>query len=217
MHPTFRVGIATAAVFLALQLAGCTCTKPDGAQPVLSGAELFRACTACHGHNGEGNPTIQAPTIAGLPEWYVQAQLHKFRTGLRGAHPDDYEGLRMRPMSRQLYNQAEVDQVAKYISSMPAQKAAHGLEGGDAQAGTAGYAICVACHGDKGQGNPTVHGPPLTTQPDWYLFAQLKKFKAGIRGQPSDSVGSTMRAMSLTIPDEKAMKNVVAYIGTFNH
>ena len=43
----------------------CTCTKPDGAQPVLAGDELFRACTACHGAHGEGNAEIQAPSIAG--------------------------------------------------------------------------------------------------------------------------------------------------------
>jgi cytochrome c553 len=194
-------------------------TKPDGAEPLLSGAELFRACTACHGYNGEGNATIQTPTIAGLPQWYIENQIHKFRTGLRGAHPDDYEGLRMRPMSRQMMNEAEIQQVAKYISSLPAQKPPHGIEGGtgDAAAGTATYAVCVACHGDHGQGNEQVHAPPLTKQPDWYLLASLKKFKAGIRGQPSDTIGSTMRAMSLTIPDEKAMKNVVAYIQTFPH
>jgi cytochrome c553 len=213
MHPSLRVGIATAAVFLA---SACTCTKPDGAQPVLAGSELFRACTACHGEHGEGNAEIQAPSIAGLPQWYVEAQLHKFRAGLRGAHPDDYEGLRMRPMSRQMMNQGEVDQVSKYIASLTPVKSPHTVQGGDPQAGTATYAVCVACHGPQGQGNPQVHAPPLTVQPDWYLLHSLHKFHDGIRGQPSDQVGSTMRAMSLTMTDDKAMKNVVAYISTFN-
>jgi cytochrome c553 len=211
MHPTLRLGIA-AAVFTA---SACTWTQPEGAQPALAGSELFRACTACHGHNGEGNAEIAAPSIAGLPQWYVEAQLKKFRTGLRGAHPDDYEGLRMRPMSRQMMNPGEVTEVAKYVSSLTPVKSPHALEG-DEKAGAAGFAVCVACHGAQGQGNEQVHAPPLTRQPDWYLYSSLKKFKAGIRGQPSDTIGAGMRAMSLTMTDEKTMKNVVAYISTFN-
>lgn len=213
MHPTLRFAIA-AAVFTA---SACTWTQPEGAEPAIAGAELFRACTACHGHNGEGNAEVQAPSIAGLPQWYVETQLKKFRTGMRGAHPDDYEGLRMRPMSRQMMNPGEIAEVAKYVSSLSPVKSPHGLTGGDEKAGAASFAVCVACHGDHGQGNEQQHAPPLTKQPDWYLFAQLKKFKAGIRGQPSDTVGAGMRAMSLTLTDEKAMKNVVAYISTFNH
>ncbi len=197
MHALSRIAL-TSAVLLA-----SACIRPDGAQPVLAGDELFRACTACHGHEGEGNPLISAPVIAGLPDWYLEAEITKFRTGIRGAHPDDYEGLRMRPMSRQLMNQGEIKSVVSYISQMPIQKPSHNLQGGDVQAGQTGYAVCVACHGAKGEGNVAQKAPPLIGQSDWYLFSQLKKFKAGIRGGPQYVTGSNMRAMSLTLTDER--------------
>ena len=79
-------------------LATVGCIRPDGANKTLPGKELFAACASCHGDNGTGQANIAAPNIAGLPAWYVEAQLVKYRSGIRGAHPDDLEGLRMRPM-----------------------------------------------------------------------------------------------------------------------
>lgn len=211
MHPTLRITL------LALALTASACLRPDGATPTLSGHELFRSCTSCHGEQGQGNPEIQTPAIAGLPDWYLESQITKFRTGVRGAHPDDYEGLRMRPMSRQLMNPAEIKAVVAYIASMPVMKSEKRVKDGDAVAGAASYATCVACHGAKGEGNLATKGPPLANQPDWYMVAQLKKFKSGIRGtNPADTTGATMRAMSLIMADEQMMKNVVAHIATLN-
>jgi cytochrome c553 len=193
------------------------CTRPDGAQATLPGNELFAACATCHGAAGEGNPSIQAPSIAALPAWYVEAQLVKFRTGARGAHPDDLEGLRMRPMSRQLMNEAEVKAVAAYVAGLTFKKPASTLTGGDAAAGAGAYAVCLACHGPDGKGNQAMNAPPIAGASDWYLLAQLKKFKAGVRGaNPADVTGGTMRPMAMTLADEQAMKNVIAHISTLN-
>jgi cytochrome c553 len=211
MHPIARFTVAS----LAVVASGCL--RPEGAHQPFTGKELFRACTSCHGDQGLGNPAIQAPAIAGLPDWYVEAQLTKFRTGVRGAHPDDIEGLRMRPMSRQLMNHDEVVTVSKYVAQLAHHKAAPEVKGGDASAGAGSYAVCVACHGDKGQGNVAMKAPPIAQLPDWYMLSQLKKFKAGIRGtNPADVTGAQMRAMSMTVADEQAMKNVVAYVSTFS-
>lgn len=193
------------------------CIKPDGAAPPLSGKELFASCSSCHGVGGEGNPTLAAPSIAGLPAWYVESQLVKFRTGVRGAHPDDLEGLRMRPMSRQMKDEAEVKRVSEYVASLPAPKAVKTLTDGDATAGASAYATCLACHGPAGLGNEALKAPPIAGQSDWYLLAQLKKFKDGVRGtNPKDVTGAQMRPMAMTLADEKAMKNVVAHIATFS-
>lgn len=211
MHPTVRIALCLAA----LSVTGCY--RPDGATPTITGKEMFRACSACHGEHAQGNPTIQAPAIAGLPDWYVESQISKFRTGVRGAHPDDYEGLRMRPMSRQMMNPDEVRAVTRYVASLPHAKTKALLEGGDAKAGVQSYATCIACHGVKGEGNVATKGPPLANMQDWYMLAQLKKFKAGIRGaNPNDTTGNTMRAMSAVMLDEQMMKNVIAHIGTLN-
>ncbi len=199
-----------------LAATGCNSIHPDGAAATLPGEELYRSCEPCHGGAGEGNPSIAAPAIAGHPAWYVEAQLVKFRSGIRGAHPDDYEGLRMRPMSRQLYTQAEIKAVAEHVSKLPVQKAAPTITG-DAAAGAVSWGTCQACHGVDGKGNPAVNAPPLAGQNDWYLLTQLKKFKAGIRGtNPDDTTGGTMRPMSMTLADEQAMKNVIAHINTLS-
>ena len=194
---------------------GCS-THPEGSASTLPGDELFAACAACHGPKGDGNAMFRAPAIAGLPAWYVEAQLWKFRTGARGAHPDDVDGLRMRPMSRQLMNPAEVKGVAEYVAALTPVKVAATLTGGDPKAGAASWPVCLACHGPDGRGQQTMNAPPLAGQADWYLLAQLKKFKAGVRGtNPRDTTGATMRPMSMTLVDEQAMKNVVAHISTF--
>ena len=47
------------------------------------------------------------------------------------------------------------------------------------------------------------------------MLAQLKKFKEGIRGaHPKDITGMQMRPMAMILPDEQAMKDVIAYIQT---
>lgn len=211
MHRLITCSLALAS------LATVGCIRPDGAAKTLPGNELFAACVSCHGDQGHGNATIAAPNIAGLPAWYVEAQLVKYRSGIRGAHPEDLEGLRMRPMSRQLMNEAEVKAVSAYVATLPAMKATASLEKADAAAGAGSYATCLACHGDKGQGNEALKAPPLAGQYDWYLVSQLKKFKAGIRGtNPLDVTGGQMRPMSMTLADDQAIKNVVAHISTFS-
>ncbi len=203
---------AFAGLSLVLALSGC---RPDGAKKTLPGNELYAACASCHGVDGAGQEKVAAPAIAALPAWYVEAQLYKFRTGIRGAHPDDIEGLRMRPMSRQMMDEGEIKSVAAYVASMPAKKSAPTVTGGDAAAGAASYATCLACHGPDGKGNEALKAPPIAGQHDWYLVAQLNKFKKGIRGaNPKDVTGGQMRPMSMTLADDQAIKNVVAHIST---
>lgn len=206
-------GALALACLFGLLAAGCT--KPEGARPVMSGQALFGTCVACHGQRGEGNYTFKTPALAGLPAWYVEAQLVKFQTGVRGGHPDDVDGLRMRPMSRQLMNRAEVVAVAQYVATLAPAIPPPVITGGRSADGAALFGVCVACHGPKAQGNEQLKAPPLAQQSDWYLVAQLTKFKDGVRGaHPDDVTGAQMRPMAMTLVDEQAMKNVVAHIGT---
>jgi len=179
------------------------------------GKALFDFCSTCHGIAGEGNPAVQAPAIAGLPQWYVEAQLRKFKTGARGTHPDDSAGMRMRPMSLYLTHDEDIAPVAAYVASLPRRKPEPTLSGGDAARGQGLYATCAACHGPAAVGNQPMNAPPLAGSNDWYLLAQLTKFKAGIRGaNPQDATGALMRPMAMTLADEQAMKDVIAYIMT---
>jgi len=87
--------------------------------------------------------------------------------------------------------------------------------GGDATKGKTLYQTCVACHGVSGEGNKALNSPNLNGLPDWYVVTQLKNFKEGIRGADAkDMYGAQMRPMASTLPDEKAMQDVAAYIGT---
>jgi len=177
------------------------------------GEALFKLCMQCHGNRGEGNPEIEAPAIAGLPEWYVTTQLTHFQSGARGMHFDDAQGMRMRPMARSLNHEGDIAAVAAYVASLPATSPAPTLEGGDAAKGKQAYMLCGSCHGMDGKGSQPQGGPPLVGQSDWYLMTQLRKFKAGIRGRdPRDTFGLMMQPMALTLPDEQAMKDVIAHI-----
>ncbi len=199
-------------VGLTALVAGCG----TGQQTVAErGAELFKTCVPCHGQDGGGNPALHAPAIAGLPDWYLRTELRKFAHDIRGAHPDDTEGHRMRPMARSLYHDGDVEAVAGYVSKLPPVPQTHTLSG-NAEAGQATFtAVCIACHGPDGKGNIAVGAPPIAQQADWYLVTQLKKFKSGMRGvNPDDTTGTQMRAMSLTLQDTTAMHDVVAYIKT---
>lgn len=178
------------------------------------GEQLFQLCTQCHGVNGGGNPAALAPGIAGLPAWYVEAQLNKFSSGIRGLHPGDTGGLRMYPMSRWLRDEADQKSVAAYVATLPPVDQPNILEGsGDAAAGAGYYAVCSACHMPNGSGNQGMKAPPLVGMSDWYLYSSIEKYKAGIRGSgKGDALGAAMIGMVATLPDEQAIRDVIAHI-----
>jgi cytochrome c oxidase subunit 2 len=190
-------------------------SAPAQAQNVERGEELFQLCATCHGAQGEGNELFLAPAIGGMPLWYVEGQLTKFRAGGRGTHFDDIPGMRMRPMAMSLRSEHgdDLKDVAAYVASLPVQKPAATLAGGDPTRGAAPYQVCQACHGAAGEGVQATNGPPLANQSDWYLLSSLQRFKGGVRGSnPSDANGAVMRGMAAILQDEQAMKDVIAYV-----
>lgn len=201
---------------LSVLLAACQAPGSDKGSLKYS-ADLYDGCTQCHGENGEGNPEVGAPAIAGLERWYVKAQLRKFKKGHRGWHAEDLAGKRMQPMARAMDTDEKVDLVAAYVASLPPTNPAPALEGGNPETGKIYFATCVQCHGANARGNIDELGPPLAGASDWYLLTQLQNFKAGMRGtHPDDVTGAKMRPFSMTLPTEQAMKDVIAYIGTLS-
>lgn len=176
------------------------------------GRALFNLCISCHGQEGYGDRDAGGPAIAGLPQSYIEAQLEKFTAGGRGAHPDDDDGNRMRPMARTLSGD-DIKTISEYVSSLKPIAPMPTL-GGNLEKGKAAYATCAACHGPTGEGNLTMHAPPLKISNDWYLLRQLNHFKAKIRaGDPLlDPMGAPMTGMASTLPDEQAMKDVISYV-----
>jgi cytochrome c553 len=212
-----KVASSNKLIFPALAIAiGCSVASPPGSEEQSGrGAALFQVCAQCHGPEGGGNAEYLSPAIGGLPAWYVEAQLTKFKSGVRGTHPEDVAGLRMRPMSLTLPTDEDVAVVAAYVASLEPARPEPTLGGGDPARGATFFEVCKQCHGPDAAGNPQLFAPPLYHASDWYLLAQLKKFRAGIRGaNPADQTGILMRPMSLTLPDEQALKDVIAYIKT---
>jgi cytochrome c553 len=209
-----KTRFATALLATAALLCGA-CSVAGTPAPTPAGAELFQLCAQCHGPEAAGNRSVNAPSIAGLPQWYLEAQLKKFKSGGRGTHFDDQSGMQMRPMAMSLATDAEITAIAQYVAAMPPAKPMPQLTGGDALKGQGLFVTCTACHGPQGAGNEAMKAPPLNHASDWYLFASIGKFKAGVRGtNPADTSGALMRPMALTLPDEQAMKDVIAYIMT---
>lgn len=196
---------------LAGGLAACDATPPPVG--MARGEALYQTCAPCHGETGVGNVDIAAPSIAGLPQWYIEAQLEGFQQGFRGRHHEDLPGLRMRPMAVSLTRDGDIESVAEYVASLPAVYPESTLDG-NAGAGAASYQVCVACHGASGLGDELLRSPPIVQMHDWYMLNQLRNFKSGARGaHPQDTWGATMRVNTLAL-SEQAMKDVIAYVYT---
>jgi len=86
-----------------------------------AGAASYATCGACHGAQGNGNPALKAPRIAGTDDWYLATQLRKFRSGVRGTSPKDLGGRLMRPMARTLPNEDALRNVVAYIGTLKPQ------------------------------------------------------------------------------------------------
>ncbi len=85
----------------------------------------------------------------------------------------------------------------------------------DVAAGKTLFTPCVACHGADAGGNQALNAPRNAGQFGWYLKRQLQAFKDGVRGTaPGDVYGAQMRPMAMTLTNEAAIDNVVAYIAT---
>ncbi|MCB0366665.1 MAG: c-type cytochrome [Bdellovibrionaceae bacterium] len=201
---------------LLVALVGCLVFQHKATAANDRGQSLFKLCRSCHGTTGEGRQNLQAPAIAGLPEWYLVNTLNKFRDGGRGSHPGDYAGLKMRPIARMLRYEGDVEAIAKYVSNIKPGKPPQTITDGDATSGAEKFAVCIACHGADGKGMQPMNAPPLVGQSDWYLFAQLNNFKHGRRGAnvEKDATGATMAPMANMLPDDQSMKDVLAHIYT---
>ena len=115
-------------------------------------------------------------------------------------------------MAKTLYGENDIRDIAVYLRGLTPRTPENTFEG-DITKGKALFATCIACHGAELQGSTALHAPDLKNLNDWYMLAQLKKFKEGIRGaNPADTYGTQMRAFAMTLVDEEAMRNVVAYI-----
>ncbi len=175
------------------------------------------ACTDCHGSALAGEQATGAPNLTVLPAWYVERQLQNYQRGLRAAAEgtgteDASSG---GTMNAHTLDREGIAAATALVAGAPTRAAAPAL-GGNAQRGSGLYRTCATCHGEQGQGNQAFNAPPLAGQNDWYLIRQLESYKAGRRGgAPGDIWGAQMRASTAVLGDDAGVRDVVAYISTF--
>lgn len=75
------------------------------------------SCGACHGPNGKGNASMNAPRLAGLDGAYLRRQYANFAQGIRGSHADDRLGRQMQMMATMLATEKDQDDVIGYLLS----------------------------------------------------------------------------------------------------
>lgn len=190
-------------------------TQAVAAGDPAQGQAFYAVCAACHGANGEGNMTLNAPKLAGQEDWYLRRQLQYFKTGVRGSQPGDLYGPQMAPMANTLATEAMVANVAAYIQSMPDTPAQETISGNAARGQALFEPTCGVCHSENGAGIWAVNAPKLAGMSDWYLARQLQYFKSGVRGtHPDDEYGFQMVSMVQALADDEAINDVVAYINT---
>lgn len=146
------------------------------------GFEIFRDnCMACHLQSGMGIREMNAPSIAGLPRWYISDQLRKFRRDQRGFDDEDLAGKLMKANASAL-DERSIAFVGRHIESLLNNQSRNTLGTPATQEGKTLYdQHCLSCHGESLKGNRSNRVPPLNHQQDWYLLRQLENFSTGKR------------------------------------
>lgn len=204
-------------VFGALATAVALASAQAAAGDAAKGKAIYdKVCVTCHGPQAGGNKALAAPALWQQEGWYMVAQLQKFKSGARGSHPKDTQGAQMKAMVVQLTDDAAIANVVAHIKTLKGTAPTAELKGGDAAAGKATYTkVCAACHGPAAKGMQALKAPALAGQADWYMKAQLDKFRTGVRGaDPRDVTGAQMKGMAVSLPNDQAVLDVVTYIAT---
>jgi cytochrome c553 len=144
----------------------------------------MRACTPCHGQQGQGTHDDYFPRLAGKPAGYLYNQLTAFRSGRRHYSPMNY--------LLEYQNDDYLEAIAGYFAS---QKPAFvPRKPGIFSGATLAHGATLATHGDAGRGipacaachNPSFTGvepgiPALVGLQTNYISAQLGAFRYGTR------------------------------------
>ena len=171
-------------------------STPARGDPAKGQVLASQACAGCHG--ADGNSGIPAnPTLAGQHAGYIAKQLADFKSGAR-------KNAVMMGFAAALSPEDMRDLGAFYSRQTPTPRAAQDRElaqtgqklyrGGNA---ATGVPACAGCHSPNGAGIPAQY-PRLAGQHAEYTAAQLRAFRAGERGNDSNSM---MRAIAARLSD----------------
>ena len=169
------------------------------------GKKLYSVgCASCHGTGGQG--TSDGPSLVG-----VGAAAVDFQVGT-GRMPAQQPGAQV-PKKKVIYTQAEIDQLAAYISSLGAgpsipTKAEYGPDGADISKGGELFRTnCAQCHNFTGKGGALTHG----------------KFAPSLEGVDPKHIYEAMQTGPQNMPSfpdttlsEQNKKDIIAYLNAVN-
>ncbi|EMF55494.1 c-type cytochrome [Streptomyces bottropensis] len=169
------------------------------------GKKLYSVgCASCHGNGGEG--TTDGPSLVG-----VGAAAVDFQVGT-GRMPAQQPGAQI-PKKPVVYSQAEIDQLAAYISSLGAgpeipTESAYDPEGADiAEGGELFRTNCTQCHNFTGKGGALSEGkyaPDLEGVSPKHIYEAMQ---TGPQNMPS---------FPDTTLTEENKKDIIAYLDAVN-
>lgn len=93
------------------------------------GRHAYVMCATCHGERGEGMPSIGSPGLGGQKIGYIVGQLRAYRNDLRGVHPSDVQGARMRMLAKSIPDEALLTDLASYIGLLKASSGDRSVKG----------------------------------------------------------------------------------------
>lgn len=184
-------------------------------EKLAEGKALFTKCAVCHGHNAEGVRAFNSPAIANQETWYLRQQLTNFLHGTRGNHLKDSLGAVMALQAKMLETEDQLEVVIAYIKLLPRVQTDQTIFG-DAENGKYFYnEVCASCHGIDAKGLEAYLSPNLLGIQDYYMAAQIRNFRDGVRGvTEGDTTGAKMVEMLAEIPDDKTIDDIITYIHT---
>ncbi|MFF4271751.1 c-type cytochrome [Streptomyces sp. NPDC001536] len=169
------------------------------------GKKLYAVgCASCHGTGGQG--TTDGPSLVG-----VGAAAVDFQVGT-GRMPAQQPGAQV-PKKKVIYTQAEIDQLAAYISSLGAGPAIpteneYSPDGADiAKGGELFRTNCAQCHNFTGKGGALTHG----------------KFAPSLEGVSPKHIYEAMQTGPQNMPSfpdttlsEQNKQDIIAYLDAVN-
>ncbi|MEV7672467.1 cytochrome bc1 complex diheme cytochrome c subunit [Streptomyces sp. NPDC000963] len=197
---------ATGGLYAAFAPAG-TAKADETAQSLAieEGKKLYSVgCASCHGTGGQG--TSDGPSLVGVGSAAVD-----FQVGT-GRMPAQQPGAQV-PKKKNIYSQAEIDQLAAYVASLgagpitPTGKQYDPAGADAARGGELFRTNCAQCHNFTGEGGALTHGkyaPSLEGVSPKHLYEAMQ---TGPQNMPSFP--------DTTMP-EKEKKDIIAYVQAVN-
>lgn len=89
---------------------------------VANGKQIYdEYCALCHADDAMGLQALNSPRLAGMSDWYLLRQMHKFKDGRRGAHEQDIYGAQMAAIMGDLDTDQHMIDVIAYVNTLPSR------------------------------------------------------------------------------------------------